>query len=461
MRHPTLRPFAALAAAALLAPARWAVAATPTQFAAGSLIIPVDNCYQADIAQDTPPKELTANTVQSSSLCSGWYAAGVPTKNASSNGIYANGARRVYGLLYLLLKAGVPLYQIVNPKKDDPTYGGVDSPDLTIGGCGGGGDVVRLVDPSLPGTLCGLDASHPLIPSGVIPTACQATPNTAPVGSFPLGTSGPATSVSYRGGPFVIDASNAALARDVMAWYFAQPNYTDPGYGGFPATLGSASGGNYADPMGTASGRSPNPGHHPLHWSDYTPSDMIPFYPPEAFTLDIGSHSYAWPSLSSPCTDPSMCPYATWDVLNPNGYVDPWAGTIGTNKFTSFAEQNAITFATINVHQAEISFFAYVQQSLNTPFSPIALAALTDPVHINTFRLYLEEAGLTFGPCNAPPTPWLTANNLTSWNPNDTPSSPAGAGDLFFDGQSYPFPGSPTASSYSKIPVTVRRGCSP
>ncbi len=478
MRHSISRTVAALAALALVAPALRAAAATPTQFAAGSLIIPVDNCYQADIAQDTPPKEFSANTLQSPSLCSGWYssspggsylgsgAGGGPQKNPASNGIYANGARRVYGLLFLLLKAGVPVYQIVNPQKDSPQYGGVDAPDLTLGGCSGqNGDVVRLVDPSLPGTLCGLDPSHPLDPSGQIPISCKPQDN-GPVGTYTLGTSaGSASSLSYRGGPFVIDASNAALARDVMAWYFAQPNLTFPGYFGFPATLGAAGGGNYADPMGTVTGRPGllNPGHHPLHWSDYAPTDMIPFYPPQAFSLDIGSHAFF-----SPCTDPSMCPYATWDPLNPNGYVDPWAGTIGVKPFTDSGlangDQNAIAFSTINVHQAQISFFAYVAQSLDTPFSPIALAGVTDPVHINTFRLYLEEAGLTFGPCHAPPAPWLTGNNLTNWNPNDTPSDPAGTGDCFFDGTSYPFPGTKTgagtcgSNSFSSVPVTCAEG---
>ncbi len=205
-----------------------------------------------------------------------------------------------------------------------------------------------------------------------------------------------------------------------------------------------------------------DPGHHPLHWSDYTPSMMVPFYPASAFTLDVGSHSIIWP-----CADPGMCAYATWDPMNPNGYVFPWAGIGGTSTAPlSNAElQNAITYATVNVHQAQVSFAAPVGKVFNAPIQPIGLMALTDPVHINTFRFYLEEAGLTFGPCQNPPATFLGYNGLPpTGNPNgqsgmQDPFFPLGQ-DHFFDPTNYPFPatGGVFNSVRSKLPVTCAEG---
>ncbi|HUB09534.1 MAG TPA: hypothetical protein VMB50_21195 [Myxococcales bacterium] len=464
LRHYLLRLGGSLLAvpALLVATAAQGQLSSPREFAAGSLIIPTDNCYQADIGQNTAPKEL-ADPTNHGEYCSGWYVGGTPTKNHNSNGVYANGARRTYGLIWLLIKAGIPVYWVINPNKQN-----IDDPDLSlnIGSCGGvgtpaSGSVVTLVDQSVPASYCGLDELHAVNPvSGGGPTAgagynaCHQAGVNYPVGTDPLSAGGSVGNVNYRGGPFVIDASNAAEARDLMAWYFANPNATFPTLS--PGCNGACAPPIYANPNGPlptpvgvpgCPGSSPyiDPGHHPLHWSDYTPTDMIPLYPATAFQLDVGFHSYF-----SPCTDPSMCAYGTWDPLNPNGYVNPWAGAPAGGVGVPFTAannangiQNAITYATVNVHQAQVSFFASVRSTLTGPISPIALAAMTDPVHLNTFRLYLEEAGLTFGPCGYPPAAghWFGAGGSlpSGWNSVNDVGGPAGFNDYFFDPACYPF----------------------
>ena len=383
-RTPRIASLFMAAALATAAPTR-AIAIEPRTFAAGSLIIPMDNCWQADIAQPTLSKQ--------SQIGGGTDAncAGQPGTSSS----YANGSRRSYGLVWQLLQAGVPLYWIINPNKTN-----VDDPDFTIDvtGCGGGEDAVRLVDQSLPASACGLDALHPKdIPTGLpVNPGCQTYHGvggpTIAIGTLPLGGSA-TSSIQYRGGPFVIDATNAALARDVMAWYY--PNAAPPAPAGvLPSgktfTVGAA---NIApsDSAGTftTGTRYIDPGHHPLHWSQYTPSGLVPIYPANAFHFDISSHT---PFV--PCTD-NLCPFTTWDLMSPLGHVSPWTATT--------EQDDEIDYSTVNVHEAQFSFVAPVGQVINQPIPPIALAGITDPIHMNTFRFYLEEAGLTFGPCNALP----------------------------------------------------------
>ena len=173
----------------------------------------MDNCWQGDIAQPTPHKD-------ASTLC---------VKDGNSNAIYGNGARRAYGLVWHLLKAGVPIYWIINPNKTS-----VDDADLTIdaSGCTGSIDAVRLVDQSVPASYCGLDELHPLqTPTpvlGKVPAACGA--GVTPPGTFPISSSAALPTITYRGGPLIVDAKDAPLARDVMAWYFAAPGPTSGVY---------------------------------------------------------------------------------------------------------------------------------------------------------------------------------------------------------------------------------------
>jgi hypothetical protein len=451
-----LRSSLALLLAAILLSAGPALA-VGRSFNAGSLIIPMDNCYQRDLAQNTVPKELAGNPSA--------YCAGMP----GANSVLGNGARRAYGLIWHLLNAGIPLYWIVDPNKDNS---GVDSPDLTIntGSCVASQPAVTLVDQSVPASYCGLDPLHPLVPSiatlntsGYPSTACQhngttdQNGNTLPPGTFPLGTGSVSqlASVSYRGGPFVIDSKDAAQARDIMAWYFSLPPVTNVPASGSPlppatpiyvnppvvnGLFGDTSPANAGIATWGAANQYVNPGHHPLHWSQFAPSSMVPLYPPEAFTQDVGLHT-----MFAPCVDPCLCPYTTWDPTSSDGHVDPWTNTTA---------QDEITYATVNVHQAQVSFFANVNETLNTPMGVIALAGVTDPVHINTFRFYLEEAGLEFGPCNAPPAGWQTPTGGPFW------SVQPGVGDLMFDSQNYPYPGRAggAIAPYSQIQASCAEG---
>src|SRR5579863_4274445 len=151
-RRPSAFPGLLLAIAVLCLPGlAVAQSGTSRTFDKGSLIIPVDNCYQGDVAQPTPPKELDGNGTASS------FAASACAGSPNSNSVMANGARRTYGLIWLLLKAGVPIYWIIDSAKQN-----VDDPDLTLNTCGSGGEPVTLVDPSLPASYCGLDSLHPV-----------------------------------------------------------------------------------------------------------------------------------------------------------------------------------------------------------------------------------------------------------------------------------------------------------
>jgi hypothetical protein len=440
LKHRTAVAVAVFISAASLALAPVATAVTPRSFSAGSLIIPMDNCWQADIAQPTPPKD-------TNSMCAQLNGGGnpltyTPAANAASNSLFANGARRSYGLMWHLLQAGVQLYWIINPNKSN-----IDDPDLTIdaSGCTGVADAVRLVDQSLPGSFCGLDPLHPKdVPGrlqGVVSPVCT---NNSP-GTFTMGANRVPV-ISYRGGPFVIDSSDAALARDVMAWYFAPPVVSGVGPYHNPNLWIDSAGA-----LGVVN-QFIDPGHHPLHWSQYAPSSFVTLYPSAAFGFDIGGHT-----VFGPCNDPNgLCPFTTWDPIATDGHVDPYRALLD-----GVPSENAITYATVNVHQAETDFTANVGQLVNNPIPPIALAGITDPIHTNTFRFYLEEAGLEFGPCAGLPT---GANGWTSPSGGNFPSGGTqpiiGSGDLFFDVTRYPFPNNLVAATppYSGVSAQCAEG---
>ena len=252
--------------------------------------------------------------------------------------------------------------------------------------------------------------------------------------------------ISYRGGPFVIDATDAALARDVMAWYFAPPVVSGAGPYRNPNLWIDANGalGSFNQFI--------DPGHHPLHWSQYAPSAFVALYPSVAFGFDVGGHT-----VFGPCNDPTgLCAFTTWDPISTDGHVDPYLALLD-----GVPSENAITYATVNVHQAETDFTANVGQLVNNPIPTIALAGITDPIHINTFRFYLEEAGLEFGPCAPLPN---GANGWTAPNggnfPNGGTEPIIGSGDLFFDPASYPFPNNLVAATppYSAISAQCAEG---
>ncbi|MCS6913044.1 MAG: PilC/PilY family type IV pilus protein [Myxococcales bacterium] len=99
-----LQPLLLCLAAMLAGPAAWADVRT---FSAGSLIIPMDACYQA--AQDQP------------------YPSYCIDGKAPDDGII-----KAYGLVYLLLKRGFTIYLIINPAKTT-----IDGVDLTLSRVGG------------------------------------------------------------------------------------------------------------------------------------------------------------------------------------------------------------------------------------------------------------------------------------------------------------------------------------
>ncbi len=440
LNHRTATAVAVFVSLLTLALSPVAEAVTPRSFSAGSLIIPMDNCWQDDIAQPTPPKDTNPMCAQLNG--GGNPLTYTPTANAASNSMFANGARRAYGLMWHLLQAGVPLYQVINSTKSN-----IDDPDLTIdaSGCTGVSDAVVLVDQSLPASFCGLDPLHPKdVPTslqGVVSPLCT---NVSP-GTFAMGASHVPT-ISYRGGPFVVDATDAALARDVMAWYFAAPVTSGAGPYHNPNLWLDANGA-----LGTTN-QFVDPGHHPLHWSQYAPSAFVTLYPSVAFGFDVGGHT-----IFSPCNDPTgLCSFTTWDPIATDGHVDPYLALVD-----GAPAENAITYATVNVHQAQTDFTANVGQLVNNPIPTIALAGITDPIHLNTFRFYLEEAGLEFGPCASLP------NGVNGWTAPSGGSFPSGgtepiigSGDLFFDVSRYPFPNNLVAATppYSAISAQCAEG---
>jgi hypothetical protein len=133
--------------------------------------------------------------------------------------------------------------------------------------------------------------------------------------------------------------------------------------------------------------------------------------------------------------------------VSTTGHVDPFGNGNSSN--------DEIDYATVNVHQAQFAFKGYVGQLINQPIPPIALAGITDPIHINTFRFYLEEAGLSFGPCVALPAGWQAPGGGGF-------SFPDSNGDLFFDPNNYPFPdnfgATYGAGPYSLVSATCSEG---
>lgn len=121
-------------------------------FSAGTLIIPMDACYQAAPDQPRP--------------------AGCLHGKATAD----DGAIKAYGLVYQLLRKGVTVFAAADPAKGAP-----DAPDFTVDGSGAV-PVQRLVRPG--DSLAGF------------------TPDTL---------------ITYRGAPFLVDASQAAQARALLA----------------------------------------------------------------------------------------------------------------------------------------------------------------------------------------------------------------------------------------------------
>jgi hypothetical protein len=152
--------------------------AAPTDFSAGSWIIPMDACYQT--SQGFNGSGSFSGTNQTST-----FYASCPdiSTNTGHDGII-----KAYGLVYRLIQNNIPVYYILNPSKTS-----VDGTDLTITN-NSGNPVDRL--------------SH----------------TNWHYNSF---MSGSHHSISYRGAPFIVSATDVPAALNLLQ---NDPNftYTDP-----------------------------------------------------------------------------------------------------------------------------------------------------------------------------------------------------------------------------------------
>lgn len=121
-------------------------------FAAGSLVIPMDSCYQT---RGTPP------------------AGGVACNATGDDGVF-----RAYGLVYFLLKNGITVYWMIDPAKTSVT---------------------------------GVDATVPAPATGSVAQKMRWADGAFADFGIPTGTG-----ISYIGAPFAIDSADAAAVVDML-----------------------------------------------------------------------------------------------------------------------------------------------------------------------------------------------------------------------------------------------------
>jgi MYXO-CTERM domain-containing protein len=138
-------------------------------FAKGSLIIPMDLCYQCTRQSADGLDTATANCTRTGYVSS-------PSNNQCPQALAQGDVLKAYGLVYQLIRNDVPVYWTIDPQK-----GALDAYDFAIQ-YNGGFPVSRL------DWATGLPGANP--------TA--------------------AATIKYMGGPFVIDGSDAAKALAVM-----------------------------------------------------------------------------------------------------------------------------------------------------------------------------------------------------------------------------------------------------
>ncbi|MBK9517921.1 MAG: hypothetical protein IPO09_11295 [Anaeromyxobacter sp.] len=141
-------------------------------FAKGSLIIPMDVCYQCTRQSADGFDAATGNCART-----GWVSA--PSGNACPQALAQGDVMRAYGLVYQLIRNDVAVYWVIDPAKT-----AIDGYDLAIQYQGG-----------FP--VAELDWATGL-------------PGASPVAS---------ATIRYMGGPFVVDGSDAAKAIAVMKAY--------------------------------------------------------------------------------------------------------------------------------------------------------------------------------------------------------------------------------------------------
>jgi len=174
----------AVSALPLLAPTCGTFTPGVKNFSRNSLIIPMDVCYQCTLSGTTsssaPPTSCGQTTYTT------------PTGTPYQGGIACPGATdpgdvvKAYGLVYQLIRNGVAVYWIIEPSKTK-----LDAEDFHVSYSG---------PPAF---------FYDWASGGVSATTVPAT-----------SASGTST-VSYRGGPFIIDGSDYALASQIMQQYKA------------------------------------------------------------------------------------------------------------------------------------------------------------------------------------------------------------------------------------------------
>ncbi len=158
------------------------------QFSAQSLIIPMDMCYQPSSA-DTGWEQYI--------LDQNYWDSDTPPVQPPPYPTYCNlssapstpddGVLKAYGLVYRLLQNGIKVYVIL-----DQTKATIDAPDMTITTNAVGQSPVSLFDRTASGATGGVKSFYPKATATV------------------------ASSISYRGSPFVIDASQHDQALTII-----------------------------------------------------------------------------------------------------------------------------------------------------------------------------------------------------------------------------------------------------
>jgi hypothetical protein len=150
--------------------------AAPTDFSAGSWIIPMDVCYQPSepFCPGGSPSTCGSTAFSTTALSSTVYGSSCPDKSST---VAKDGVLKAYGLVYDLLAAGVPVYYILNTSKT-----AIDDTDLTI--TSSSGTPVALLNHSTLAQTEFMNATH--------------------------------TSISYRGAPFIVSASDVTTAGNLL-----------------------------------------------------------------------------------------------------------------------------------------------------------------------------------------------------------------------------------------------------
>ena len=386
-------------------------ATAPLAFGAGSLIIPMDNCYNPDYSANPGPTNSGAACVAASTAYSCYAGSGYPTGNV----------RLPFGLLYLLAINNIPVNIILNPAKTS-----LADPDMSITPPSG----------SARQTASVLAYNSVTRTYAVNTAAMSCTTNT----------------VYYPGMPFVVDAPYAAQALQVIA------NFSNPEFTTIPLQIANYP--FYAPVLTTLASR-PKPvliDGAPL--DTFFTESGIPDVVQNTYLTVTGSgsaYTYQWPTsvgtipVSSPgCGNPSggyqTCNALTYtdvsgtvtriaDVLwNHIGDINNWAG-IGT-----FFKNGGIVFTLADATSFEGSYDPLEGGKLGGSLSAVSSSAQKGPF------------------CAATPSgvaSYYSSTGSTTDYPASDPFLQLGTMDIFIhgggggDGSAYKFASAPAAKTHA------------